>query len=107
LTVRRRRKQANIPSQTLEDLQMIRRETMAVLREARATGANDLALKAIARLEKQLELGARLTGELNEAPTANILVTPEWAELRAAILAALESHPEAKSALVGVLDVKA
>ena len=98
---------ATDPAQTLlADLQVIRRATMAVLTEARASGANDLALKAIARLEKQLELSARLAGELNETPAVNILVTPEWAQLRAAILAALESHPEAKAAVRGVLNAK-
>ena len=83
LTALHRHKQSDIPAaltqakqaaeetqaETLFDrLRELNRETAAILREARAlaTRDNDLALKAIARAEKQLELEARLLGELNE-----------------------------------------
>jgi hypothetical protein len=88
----------------LADLLAIRRETMAVLREARATGANDLALKAIARLEKQIELTARLVGEQREVATVNIQVSKEWIDLRDALLKALEPHAAARSAVAEVLN---
>ncbi len=81
-------------------------ETMAILREAR-TGRikdNELALRAIARAEKQLELQGKLLGELNEAPTVNILAVPEWFSLRSTIIAALEPYPEAKQAVVRALN---
>jgi hypothetical protein len=87
----------------LEDLHTIRTETMAVLREARASGANEQALKAIARLERQIELAGRLAGELQDAPSVNIQMSPEWIQIRAALLKALEPHPAAKSAVVEVL----
>jgi hypothetical protein len=90
-----------------DNLQAITEHTMAILKEARETGSHSLALAAIARLERQIELHGRLSGRLNEAPAVNILVTPEWTELRAAILAALEAHPEAKVAVAGVLNAKA
>jgi len=50
----------------LERLKALNTETLTILREARATGTrdNELALKAIARAERQLELEARLLGEL-------------------------------------------
>ncbi|MGI9074269.1 MAG: hypothetical protein ACR2JB_23815 [Bryobacteraceae bacterium] len=41
-------------------------ETQFILSEAQESGDPDIALKSIARLEKQLELEARLLGELNE-----------------------------------------
>jgi hypothetical protein len=87
----------------LEDLRAIRTETMAVLREARASGANDLAMKAIARLERQIELAGRLAGELQDAPSVKIQLSQEWIDLRNALLKALEPHPAARSAVVEVL----
>jgi hypothetical protein len=59
-----------VKADTLFDrLREINREARAILEEARGAGSkdNDLALKAIARIEKQLELEARLLGELDES----------------------------------------
>ena len=64
---------------------------------------NGLALRAIARVEKQLELEGRLLGELNEATTVNVIVSPEWQKVRAVILAALEPYRAARLAIVGAL----
>ena len=52
----------------LEKLKLLNQETMAILQEAHTEGTkdNELALKAIARVEKQLELEGRLLGELAE-----------------------------------------
>jgi hypothetical protein len=67
------------------------------------TKNNDVALKAIARAEKQLELEGRLLGELNEGSTVNVVLTPEWSAIRAAILKALEPYPAARFAVAGAL----
>ena len=89
----------------LERLTALNRETASILREARTAGTKDnqLALKAIARAEKQLELEGRLLGELNEGTTVNVILTPEWQTVRVAILAALDAHPAAKLAVAGAL----
>jgi hypothetical protein len=78
-------------------------ETMEILKEARDDKDNELALKAIARAEKQLELQAKLLGELSDGTTVNVLVAPEWLALRGAIIRALEPYPEARRAVVKVL----
>ncbi len=90
----------------LDRLLSLNAETMAILKEARAGRIkdNELALRAIARAEKQLELQGKLLGELNEAPTVNILAVPEWFSLRSTIIAALEPYPEAKQAVVRALN---
>jgi hypothetical protein len=90
----------------LDRLLSLNAETMAILKEARAGRIkdNELALKAIARAEKQLELQGKLLGELNEAPTVNLLAVPEWFSLRSTIIAALEPYPEAKQAVVRALN---
>ena len=83
----------------LDRLQNLNRETMQILQEAREGEDNELALKAIARAEKQLELQAKLLGELNEGTTVNVLVAPEWLELRTLIIQAVTPYPEAAQAV--------
>ncbi len=81
-------------------------ETMAILKEARSGRVkdNELALRAIARAEKQLELQGKLLGELNDAPTVNILMAaPEWLTLRSTIILALEPYPQARTAVLEAL----
>jgi hypothetical protein len=52
-----------------------------------------------AELRKQLELTAKLQGELQQEGTTNITLNPEYLELRSAILVALEPHPDAAEAV--------
>jgi hypothetical protein len=77
------------------------RETTAILEEARTAGRkdNNLALKAIARVEKQLEVGRRLMSEINSGASTSVTASPEWQKLRAAILVALEPFPDARLAV--------
>ena len=88
----------------LDRLQSLNTETMLILKEAREGDDNELALKAIARAEKQLELQAKLLGELNEGTTVNVLVAPEWLELRARIVKTVAPYPQAAQALARALD---
>ena len=68
----------------------------------KAEGAGDLrtALGAIREVRGNLELLARLLGELNEQPVVNLNLSPEWLELRAVIVTALEPQPEAKEGVL-------
>jgi hypothetical protein len=93
----------------LSRLRDLNRETSAILKEARTKGSkdNDLALKAIARVEKQIELEARLLDILNDRPVVNILVNPEWLQLRAVLVGALEPYQEAKADVLRALEVEA
>jgi hypothetical protein len=72
----------------------------------KAEGAGDLrtALGAIREARGNLELLAKLLGELDERPVVNLNVSPEWLELRAVIVGALLPHPGALSAVVGALE---
>jgi hypothetical protein len=91
----------------LDRLLSLNAETMAILKEAR-TGRikdNELALRAVARAEKQLELQGKLLGELNDAPTVNILMAaPEWLTLRSTIVTALTPYPQARAAVLEALN---
>jgi hypothetical protein len=86
--------QAGTLLQRLTDLHA---ETLTILKEARQNRNGELALKAIARLEKQLELEARLIGQLNEAPQVNLNVSID--QLQVIILNALAGFPDARIAV--------
>ena len=72
---------------------------------ARFADPRELILKAAKRLEAELQLVARLLGQLpgpaeQNGTTVNVLIaSPEWLTTRAAILAALEPYPEAREAV--------
>lgn len=65
--------------------------------------APDLALKALAELRRQVELRAKLEGEIDEH-TITITSIPEWRELRTLLLDALSVHPQAKMAVIRALE---
>jgi hypothetical protein len=46
----------------------------------------------------------KLAGELDERPVVNLNASPEWLELRAVIVGALEPHPAAHRAVLRVLE---
>jgi hypothetical protein len=54
---------------TVKQLITINRTTLLILKEAKMAGDMRTALKAIERIEKQLELQAKLLGDIQEVPT--------------------------------------
>lgn len=87
----------------LQQLKTINAAALTVLRDARAAQDGDLALKAVDRIQRQIELQAKLLGDLDERPVINVLVTPEWQQLRGQLVAALAPFPEARVAVAAVL----
>jgi hypothetical protein len=53
---------------------------------------------------KALELQAKVEQLIQTQPTVNLHLHPEWVELRALIVGALEPYPEARYAVVGALE---
>jgi len=84
----------------LDQLKDLQRRTLAILEAAETTNQHRTALSAIREARSNLELLAKLLGELDERPTVNVLVSPQWLELRAVIVGALEPHPEARDAVL-------
>lgn len=80
-------------------LKAINAAALIVLRDARGTGDGALALKAIDRIQRQIELQAKLLGDLDERPVVNVLVQPEFQRVQVAIVAALAPYPEARAAV--------
>ncbi len=87
----------------VEQLRAINSVTMKILSEARQQRNPEVALKAIDRIQRQIELQAKLLGDLDERPVINLLLAPEWLETRATIIRSLDGHPEARRAVVGAL----
>jgi hypothetical protein len=83
----------------VKQLKAINGAAITILRDARAQGDSDVALKAIDRIHRQIELQAKLLGELDDRPQVNVLISPEWQALRGAILAALAPFPDARVAV--------
>jgi hypothetical protein len=83
----------------IKQLKAINGATLAILKEARAEGNGELALKAVDRIQRQLELQAKLLGELQQEGTINVTVSPEWLTLRAVVIAALHPYPDAAQAV--------
>jgi len=71
--------------------------------ETKHADPRELVLKTAGRLQPQIELLAKLIGELDERPV-NILISPEWLELRSVIVGALAPHEEARGAVLRALE---
>jgi hypothetical protein len=88
----------------LAQLKNLQRRTLAILEDAETTKQHRTALSAIREARGNLELLAKLLGELDERPTVNVLVSAEWVELRAVIVGALEPYSEARGAVLRALE---
>ena len=89
----------------VKQLRAINGVSMEILTAARKSKDPDTALKAIDRIQRQIELQAKLLGQLDERPQVNVLVMPEWVQVRAVILTALGPFPEARVAVASQLAV--
>lgn len=87
----------------VQQLKAINGVALSVLQEARNTGDGALALQAIDRIQKQIELQAKLIDLIGDGPTVNVMVSPQWIQVRTLIIAALQDHPEARLAVADAL----
>ncbi len=83
----------------LKQVRDLQRITMGLL--AKAVQANDLrtAVSAVGQARGNLELLGKLVGQLQQEGTVNLVVSPEWIQVRAALLGALVPYPEARLAV--------
>jgi hypothetical protein len=85
----------------LGQMQDLQRRTLAVLEAAEVSKQHRTALSAIREARSNLELLAKLLGELDDRPQVNVLISPT---VQTAIIAALEPYPEARLAVAGALE---
>ena len=87
----------------LEQVRHLQEKALSILATAEQAGDMRTALQAIREARGNLELLAKMLGELQQEGTVNITMAPEWLELRAVIVQALRPHPEALEAVTGAL----
>ncbi len=88
----------------LSQVRDLQDRALAILDKAEDTGELRTALGAIREARGNLELLAKLLGELDERPTVNVLISPEWLELRTVIVDALAAHPDARGAVLRAIE---
>ena len=66
----------------LQQVRALQTKTLNLLLKAEAAGDLRTALSGIREARGNVELLAKLRGELDERPVVNVLVSPEWLELR-------------------------
>jgi hypothetical protein len=88
----------------LEQVRHLQAHALDILERAEKTGDLRTALAAISQARGNLELLGKLAGELDERPVVNLTVSPEWLEVRAVIVGALEPHPAAHTAVLRALE---
>lgn len=77
-------------------LKAVNGAALEVLQGARRAGDGRLVLLAIDRVQKQIELQARLIGQIDERPTITIWLSPEWLAIEQALLDVLSRYPQAR-----------
>jgi hypothetical protein len=82
----------------------LQRHALGILERAEKAGDLKTALAAISQARGNLELLGKLAGELDERPVVNLNISPEWLELRAVIVTALEPHPDARGAVLAAIE---
>jgi len=95
----------------LEQINSLKDRALNILKSAEGVEENGVkvppdlrtACTAIREVRGILELLAKVTGELNERPQINILMSPEWITVRTVVLQVLEPYPEAKVQLIEAL----
>jgi transposase-like protein len=106
LAQHRRELEARSERQAIDVMQQLRAINVAcleVLSKARAAEKHSTLLGAVDRIHRQIELQARLLGELQEGSTVNVLVAPEWHQVRLVVVQALHPYPEARAAVAQAL----
>ena len=84
-------------------LRAVNAACLEVLKRARADGKDATLLRAVDRIHRQIEIQARLLGEIQDGPTVNIAVMTEWHGIRQVVADALRPYPEASLAVAGAL----
>ncbi len=88
----------------VRQLKAINAATLAILQEARSAKQHTVALMAIDRVQRQIELQAKLLGELQQEGTTNIVINQQVATYTAILMQALGPWPDARAAAAAALE---
>lgn len=98
-----KRENLAVAEQIVHDIKELQQEARDILIEARDHANHELALKAMARLESQLELQAKVLQIIKTQPQINILSIPEVERAIELIGRALDPYPRAAIAVSAAL----
>ena len=85
-----------------DQIEWLRSKALSISRKAEEREDYRAGLAAIRELVRIVELTGKLRGDLSTQPV-NIVVNPQWIELRTKIVTTLEDFPDAKAKLAEVL----
>jgi hypothetical protein len=88
----------------LSRIEALQSRTLAVLEAVEDTDNYGARLAAIKEARANLELIGRVTKELESGPTFNLYLSPEWLELRAVIVSALEPYSGARESVLSAIE---
>jgi len=89
----------------LQQLKALRNRAIRILQKAETAGDYRTALAGIREARGCIEVLMEVEGELDRRGVTNIIVNPEWVQIRTAILVALQPYPDAAQAVAGRLAV--
>ncbi len=87
----------------LQQVRQLKDKAVTLLLQAERAGDFRTALAGIREARACVELLLEVEGEIVRRPVVNITVSAEWQTIRAVILAALSTHPEARRDVVAAL----
>jgi hypothetical protein len=87
----------------LGQVKALRNKSMSLLLAAEKSGDLRTALAGVREARACLELLAEMSQAIDRRPQINLLVSPEWLTVRAALLDVLRAHPEARTAVAARL----
>lgn len=88
----------------LNRVEALQSRTEAILVEVEGTDLYGVKLAAIREMRRNLELIGEVTKELVRTPTLNLYLSPEWLELRAVVVGALEPYPDARGSVLRAIE---
>jgi uncharacterized protein (DUF1810 family) len=96
-------KEVALADDLLGQVKALRDKAISILGKAEAAGDLRTALLGIREARACVELLLEVEGELHRQPVVNVLIAPEWLELRTVILQSLAPFPDARAALARTL----
>jgi hypothetical protein len=88
----------------LSRIEALQSRTLAVLEAVEDTDNYGARLAAIREARANLELIGRVTKELESGPTFNLYLSPQWLELRATLVRALDAYPDARESVLSAIE---
>lgn len=89
----------------LKQLKALRNKAISILEQAEKAGDFRTALMGIREARGCIETLMEVEGELDRRGVTNIVINPEWVQIRTAMIVALTPYPDAAQAVAGRLAV--